>query len=45
MLEPFRPLTKRLNIVTIFILLMLLPMGFGYIIVTGIDKGVSKLIK
>lgn len=45
MLEPFKPITRRLNIVTIFVILMLIPMGFGYIIVTGIEKGVNKIIK
>ena len=45
MLDQFKRIVKDLNLLTIFVCLLLLPMVIGFVLVTGVDKVSSKIIK
>ncbi len=45
MLDQFKTIVSRLNLLTLFICLLLLPMVIGCVLITGVDRIASKVIK
>jgi len=45
MLDQFKTIASGMNLLTLFICLMLLPMFIGFVLVTGVDKATSKIMK